>query len=511
MADVTNKRANWIRIEFWAITTLFAFAISFFIVDGLESARPPYESAPYKPFFDEVNIRFGYYKNYFIPQLIIHIAQFIFVLIMNFILIPKLLKREALLRNIFFTLLLFASVGTIYGITGTYLKGYLYAGSRDRDAINLAIFRDGFLNAWLTLGLLIIYTAIKYAGMYLLANSEKIKAKYSFIRKEALVAVAIWLIILFLLGISEHDSETMLAWAVMPPIAIALYLFSFHKLIPKALTQKHPFIFYIVRTLIILLLAYFPIFLILRIFIYQDEKVFEFTFFNSVFQLFITAPVSWALYKRHMKGNEELTNLKKELGKSNASIDFLRSQINPHFLFNALNTIYGTAIQEKAERTREGIERLGDMMRFMLQENMQEKISLTREIDYLNNYLALQKLRTDINPGITIQTEIDEHVNNLQIAPMLLIPFVENAFKHGISFREPSYIKVTLEVTDKTLNFDVSNSKHAKPENDPEKNKSGIGLENVRQRLQLLYPKKHELIIRETGKDFFVHLTIQLA
>lgn len=85
---------------------------------------------------------------------------------------------------------------------------------------------------------------------------------------------------------------------------------------------------------------------------------------------------------------------------------------------------------------------------------------------------------------------------------MLLIPFVENAFKHGISFLEPSQIRITLGLRDRTLYFDVYNSKHIRPENDPEKNLSGIGLINVKQRLQLLYPKKHELVIRDTAKDF---------
>ena len=102
-------------------------------------------------------------------------------------------------------------------------------------------------------------------------------------------------------------------------------------------------------------------------------------------------------------------------------------------------------------------------------------------------------------------------MHTIQIAPMLLIPFVENAFKHGISFREPSHIKITLEVKNNTLYFDVANSKHIKQENDPEKDKSGIGLNNVKQRLQLLYKDRHELIVRETGKDFFVHLTLQLS
>jgi two-component system LytT family sensor kinase len=221
--------------------------------------------------------------------------------------------------------------------------------------------------------------------------------------------------------------------------------------------------------------------------------------------------LSWMMYKRFMQSNEEVISLQKELGTSTAKLDFLRSQINPHFLFNALNTLYGTAIQEKADRTTEGIQKLGDMMRFMLQENMQDKISLAREIEYLNNYITLQKLRTDTLPTVKIETEIDQQERLMQIAPLLLIPFVENAFKHGISFREPSYIKTTLGVNEKELFLDVSNSIHRKSENDPEKNGSGIGLVNVKQRLNLLYPKKHELIIRETEKDFFIHLTIQLS
>ena len=203
--------------------------------------------------------------------------------------------------------------------------------------------------------------------------------------------------------------------------------------------------------------------------------------------------------------------LKKDLGQTLSNFDFLRSQINPHFLFNALNTIYGTALQEGAERTGEGVQRLGDMMRFMLQENMQDKISLAREIEYLNNYISLQKLRTDASPMIKIEANIEQPLLPVQIAPMLLIPFVENAFKHGISFREPSHIKVALEVKEQVLNFDVYNSKHPRPESDPEKDKSGIGLNNVKQRLALTYPGKHELIIRETGKEFFVHLTIKLS
>lgn len=233
---------------------------------------------------------------------------------------------------------------------------------------------------------------------------------------------------------------------------------------------------------------------------------------NFLTQLIIVTPVAWKIYKdRNAIKAEEIITLKTELGKADANLNFLKSQINPHFLFNALNTLYGTALQEKADRTGEGIQKLGDMMRFMLQENIEDKIMLTKDVDYLNNYIALQKLRTSTTSNIIIETQIEEQLNNLLIAPMLLIPFVENAFKHGISLQSPSHIKITLQTSGRTLYFDVHNSIHSKQDNDPEKLQSGIGLQNVKQRLNLLYPNQHELIIRENAKEFFIHLTLQLS
>src|SRR5690606_10715745 len=156
------------------------------------------------------------------------------------------------------------------------------------------------------------------------------------------------------------------------------------------------------------------------------------------------------------------------------------------------------------------IQQLGDMMRFMLHENTQDKISLIREVEYLNNYIALQTLRTSQSAGVKIETLIEEQFENYQITPMLLIPFVENAFKHGISLQKPSYIKISLQVRCNVLFFDVSNSINLKNDNDPEKLKSGVGLDNVRKRLLLLYKNRHELIIRENAQEFFVHLTLHI-
>ena len=115
---------------------------------------------------------------------------------------------------------------------------------------------------------------------------------------------------------------------------------------------------------------------------FVEDEGFLFSFLGiTVFTLFfILAPVQWYIFKRLARNNEELFVLKKELGQTEANVDLLRSQINPHFLFNALNTLYGLAIQEKADRTSEAIEKLGSMMRFMLQENVQEKISLVRDL-----------------------------------------------------------------------------------------------------------------------------------
>jgi hypothetical protein len=340
---------------------------------------------------------------------------------------------------------------------------------------------------------------------------DSLKARYPFITKGGIIAFIVWMVILFLTIVNRSSAQLIAMWSVLIPFGIYFYWFSLYNLLPKAFRSRKPFRHYALRCLGVMLLSLFPIGLIIAIFTNHDDAAVAFSCINASFHLLITAPLSWFVYRHQTKGNEEILHLKQELGQSTASFDFLRSQINPHFLFNALNTIYGTAIEEGAERTSEGVEKLGDMMRFMLQENMQEKIALSREIDYLNNYISLQRLRTDSNPIVKICATIAQPLVPVQIAPMLLIPFVENAFKHGISLREPSHINVTLEMKEKTLYFDVYNSKHVRPDFDPEKGKSGVGLNNVRQRLQLLYPSKHELVVRETAKDFFVHLTIKLT
>lgn len=218
--------------------------------------------------------------------------------------------------------------------------------------------------------------------------------------------------------------------------------------------------------------------------------------------------IVFAVFRRTVL--KEKIVLQQQVAGTSAELAQLRSQINPHFLFNALNSLYAAAMKESAEKTAEGIQRLGDIMRFMLQENNQERIAVEKEIEYLHNYIHLQRIRIDETQGIEIKVVLNQPANEVYIAPMMLIPFVENAFKHGISHRSPSWIFITLSFDAKHLYFRVQNSKHIRREADPEEYYSGIGLQNIEKRLGLLYPGRHTLQIQQSDQDYIASLTLLL-
>lgn len=224
--------------------------------------------------------------------------------------------------------------------------------------------------------------------------------------------------------------------------------------------------------------------------------------------IFATLSVTYLLYKANI-GNIKgrLTTLVK-LEKVSSELSLLKSQINPHFLFNSLNTVYGLALEEQSPKSAEGIQKLSDMMRFMLQENTAERIPLDREIKYINDYIDFQKLR--ISEQENINLEIDLAVNcQGEIAPMLLIPMIENAFKHGISLDKPSWITMKLECNQGEVYLNIKNSMHQKVGGNSEE--SGIGLENVRQRLKILYPEKHLFQLIENEEQFEANIKINLT
>jgi two-component system LytT family sensor kinase len=229
-----------------------------------------------------------------------------------------------------------------------------------------------------------------------------------------------------------------------------------------------------------------------------------------LFQLLIIIPLSWLLYRQQKDHILAFRSLEKDLSKSKADLQFLRSQINPHFLFNTLNTIYATAIDEEAGRTAVCLQMLGDMMRFMLDENHADHISLDKEISYLRNYVALQQLRLPLSDKMVIEQAIEVDQEQYQIVPMLLISLIENAFKHGISLKQPSFIHIHLAVSKGTLSLEVNNSVHDREAVDAESSQSGIGLNNVRDRLELLYHGRYSFTAAQLGDQYNAQLTLKL-
>ena len=195
-----------------------------------------------------------------------------------------------------------------------------------------------------------------------------------------------------------------------------------------------------------------------------------------------------------------------EQKKLNAELSFLKAQINPHFLFNTLNSIYSTAITENAKNTSTAVVKLSALMRYITSVSNQQFVPLSKELEYIRNYIDLQKNR--FQETIQLVYKVEGDVANKQIVPLVLIAFIENAFKHGINPEEESSIDISIEVKETTLTFHIRNNKvsHIQELELP----SGLGIENTKKRLQLIYPDKHLLQIENTAKQFAVSLTLQI-
>ena len=199
--------------------------------------------------------------------------------------------------------------------------------------------------------------------------------------------------------------------------------------------------------------------------------------------------------------------------KLQTELKFLKSQINPHFLFNTLNHVYASALSDGSERTAKGIAKLSNLLRYMLYESNVSVIALEKELNYIENYIALQKQRFTGKkqvPQIKVNLDIDRP-NHYVIAPMLLISFVENAFKHGISKNQVSTIDIQLKVEEQWLKFEISNTVNPYGGQQPIKEASGLGLQNTQRRLELLYPEQHVLDIVPGEEVFQVILSLYLT
>ncbi|MEY2760807.1 MAG: hypothetical protein RLZZ96_707 [Bacteroidota bacterium] len=226
---------------------------------------------------------------------------------------------------------------------------------------------------------------------------------------------------------------------------------------------------------------------------------------RMIFQLLFYAAIgtSYRLISDRMQEDEQIKEQENERLKSELS--FLRSQISPHFMFNVLNSVVSLS-RRKPEMVEPVVVKLSELMRYMIYETNDSIVPISKELAYLESYIDLQRIRFGDDIQINFKHELGPTSSSIE--PMLLIPFVENAFKHGVGFIENPTIEIELKDSAKELTFHVANKKGATL-NEKKDESSGIGLANVNRRLELLYPSNHELVIKESDSEFEITLTIK--
>jgi sensor histidine kinase YesM len=197
-----------------------------------------------------------------------------------------------------------------------------------------------------------------------------------------------------------------------------------------------------------------------------------------------------------------------ELENLAAEVKYLRSQINPHFLFNTLNNIYAITQRHDDQEGSDALLRLSGLMRYMLYDSEGNLTGLPKEIDHLQNYMDLMLLKYSKDDLPEVELVVKGSPDAIQVAPLILLPFVENAFKHGIDNQGKGWIHILLNISLNNLSFSVENSRflgrHASSDH------KGIGLENVKRRLEHHYAERHKLIINESEDEYIINLEIQL-
>ena len=478
----------------------------------LYQLAPGQLSLQYEQPFTSHGATFNLYRNLVLPDLLSGLLIYLSYLYFHFYGIPRFATKKKwgwLLLQIFIGIIL---ISTTLDIAAYYREEWQYTyagfsffpkpGYHPRQQLDnfgsLSAVAAGYL-------LYLVYIAIREGAIWLIERPDGKNVYRSLITNRITLFLVIYILIPFTAAVFHlvHNGQ-LVVWYysfVMP--VFLLYMTNTYWLFP--LKGSHPFFsaYFLWRLLAV---SFFCSMLALLSPFNREPGLALFSFW--IFQLVIVTPVCWLLYQQQKDRIVQLRGVQKDLVKSTARLQFLRSQINPHFLFNTLNTLYGKALQENAEGTAEAIQRLGDMMRFMLYENTLDFIAMNREIDYLNNYIALQKLRIPQSPDMIIETSINAAGCHHPIAPMLLIPFVENAFKHGIHLDRKSWISIRLDCTEQEIRLNVSNSMHPPGTDNLEKESGGIGNQNVMERLKLIYPGKHELSIATNGDEYTINLVI---
>lgn len=236
---------------------------------------------------------------------------------------------------------------------------------------------------------------------------------------------------------------------------------------------------------------------------YDEDVSIGYYIFDNLYYAIPYIVLSAAIFFLHRHFVLERMNLRLKEEAGQAELAFLRSQINPHFLYNSLNYMYSLALP-KSQQLADALVSLADLMRYTLKEHKDGLVFVEDEITYIQNYISLFSIR--FSPQFYISYKVDTKGNNPKIAPLILIAFVENALKHGVVNQPEHPISIDLSIRDNELEFTVSNRKS----NKRKEVSGGIGLVNVQKRLSLLYPGRHRLDIRQNQKEFCILLQITL-
>jgi sensor histidine kinase YesM len=331
------------------------------------------------------------------------------------------------------------------------------------------------------------------------------------------IHVLVWILLLIIPYVSTDqvfssfdpvsDKKYLLLCLALSTVLLIIFYFNYFFLIPRFLLTKKYWLYFL-----FLLLAITIVFLLSGVlFLFSDftpqklaitnpviEKIIPVIIVNAIllWLLSIVSSILGALYNRLKQTESE---------KLTAQIASLKSQINPHFLFNTLNNIYATAI-DTSPKAADMVDKLSEMMRYTMKDIQQDFVLLEDEINYVDNFIELQKMRLD--RSVKLEYHSLENIPALPIAPMLLIPFIENAFKHGVNSEQKSHIKIEMNLNKTSFQLMVVNNKVSVQRDISER--SGLGIENTRHRLHLIYPSNHLLVINDTEKDFSVSLHINL-
>lgn len=351
-------------------------------------------------------------------------------------------------------------------------------------------------------------------------NMETLKQMQTFIqrRRVLLIHLTFWCVYFFVFSYQIRDprkdsttleifANALLQVVYMMTVAYANYLF----FMPRLLKDKK-WLPYILKFLVVLVVATLIFLFFKRHLVdgntHQAHWVYSnrFAIMNAMSVIFLS---SFIAMLKFLEDWFQLEATRQEVinEKLSAELRFLKAQINPHFLFNTLNNLYYLAYTQ-SPNTTEVIAKLSQMMRYMIYDSNHQKVPLNKEIEYMQNYISLENLR--LNDQIPIQFDIEGSPEQVLITPLILITFLENAFKHGVGNNNPhAWVNISLKIGRNSCIYTVENSKLPTPPLPGEK--SGIGLQNVRRRLELSYPAQYELIEEDRKDSYFVELKLDLS